>query len=95
MKPDTQQYMPDTIDTDCSGNRAFFGREAMPYFYIPELRKRVDELVEAARRSTNRHFVLEGTTLRAAQSSRLSALGYMSPGRILVSIEVDEQSVIR
>lgn len=83
-------YMPDTIDVDTSAERigAFFGSIASKYAYKPELRAFIDSLVDAAQRSTNRHFVIEGTTVRAAQTDRLSALDYMGPGRVLVSVNV-------
>lgn len=83
-------YMPDTIDLDADNKEtigAFFGPLAGRYAYKPELRKRLDELVESARRSTNRHYVLDaqGNTM-AAQSTRLGAMNYMNEGRVLVSI---------
>jgi hypothetical protein len=83
-------YMPDTIDVDADNKDtigAFFGPLASRFAYRPELRKRIDELVESARRSTNRHYVLDaqGNTM-AAQSTRLGALNYMDTNRVLVSI---------
>lgn len=83
-------YMPDTIDINandpvCGG--AYFGALASRYAYKDELRAFVAGLVESARNSTNRHYVVEGTMVKAAQANRFDALGYMSPARVLVSIE--------
>ena len=85
-------YIPETIDLEPDNSTtagAFFGPIAVRFFCDTKLRGRLDELVGAARRSTNRYFVLDaiGET-KAAQSTRLSALGYMSPGRVLVSIHL-------
>lgn len=82
-------YMPDTIDVDTSDNcGAFFGANASRYAYKPELRQFIDHLIDCAKRSTNRHFVVKGTTVLAAQANRLDALAYMSPDRVLVSVDV-------
>lgn len=86
----TLMYMPDTIDINANDpNRigAFFGSIASKYAYKPELRSFIDHLTDVAKHSSNRHFVIEGTTVKAAQSSRSSALDYISPSRVLVSIE--------
>lgn len=83
------RYVPSTIDIDASdGAGAFFGQDAQRYAYKPELRAFVDSLVESAKQSANRHYVIEGMTVRAAQSKRLDAMDYMGPGRVLVSIEL-------
>jgi hypothetical protein len=85
------RYVPSTIDLNANTPEsigAFFGQDAQRYAYKPELRAFIDSLVESARRSTNRHFVIEGTTVRAAQSTRTGAINYMGPGKVLVSIEV-------
>ena len=84
-------YRPDTIDIDADNKDnigAFFGANASRYAYKPELRAFIDHLVDSARHSTNRHFVVKGTTVYAAQSKRLDALGYMDADRVLVSIEL-------
>lgn len=84
-------YRPDTIDIDANNPDhigAFFGANASRYAYIPELRQFIEHLTYCAKRSTNRHFVIKGTTVYAAQSKRVNALDYMSPDRVLVSIEV-------
>jgi hypothetical protein len=65
----------------------YFGAIASKYAYKPELRKRIDELALAAQRSNNRHFVLDGEVTRAAQSTLNSALEYMRPEYVLVSIK--------
>jgi hypothetical protein len=85
-------YMPDTIDLEPDNKEtigAFFGSLAGKFAYKPELRKRLDELMQSARRSTNRHYVLDaqGNTI-AAQSTRLGAMNYMGEGRVLVSIHL-------
>lgn len=85
-------YMPDTIDLEPDNKEtigAFFGPLASRFAYKPELRKRLDEIMESARRSTNRHYVLDaqGNTM-AAQSTRLGALNYMDANRVLVSIHL-------
>ena len=64
----------------------FFGALASPYAYKPELRQRIEELADAAKRSDNRHFVLDGMVTRAAQSTMEGALQYMKPDYVLVSI---------
>ena len=84
-------YTPDTIDIDNKGQGAFFGDRAGKYCFKPELRAFIDGLVESAKWSTNRHFVIKGTTVYAAQASRFAALQYMSPDRILVSIEIETE----
>lgn len=66
---------------------SFLGELAQPFAYRPELRTKLDELASAAKRSDNRHFVLEGTEVRAAQSTINGAISYMNDARILVSIK--------
>lgn len=65
----------------------YFGPIASQYAYRPEFRARVEELAQAAQRSSNRHFVLDGLVTRAAQSTMQGALNYMQPGYVLVSIK--------
>lgn len=79
--------MINTINIDTNGLGSFFGALAQPYAYKTELRTFVDTLVDAAQKSGLRHFVIEGTTVRAVQHSHDAALEYMSPERIIVSIE--------
>ena len=78
--------MENVITIDSSNQGEFFGPLASKYAYKPELRKVIDKLYFAATRSTNRYFVLEGTIVRAAQSSRNDALSYMDAGKVLVEI---------
>lgn len=78
------------IIIDQTGCGSFLGALAQPYAYKPELRERIDEIFEifeSAKRSGNRHYVLEGIVTRAAQSTLKSALEYMQPGYVLVSIK--------
>jgi hypothetical protein len=76
--------MDNTITLDAADNGTFFGPLACAYSYRPELRRVVDECFEAAQRSGNRYFVLEGTDVRAAQTSLSGAMHYMKPGRTLL-----------
>lgn len=71
-----------TIDADNCGS--FLGPIASQYSYKHELRSILDELFEAAKRSTNRFFVLDGEIVRAAQSTRQGALEYLQNGYVLV-----------
>ena len=66
---------------------SFLGELATPFSYKPELRKVLDDLFASAERSDNRHFVLEGTVVRAAQSSLAGAKGYMRDELVLVSVK--------
>lgn len=80
--------MENEIHLDYRNAGSFYGPLASKYAYKPELRSRLDELVAAVKRNTtNRFFVLEGTIVRAAQSTRTGALNYMSEGRVLVVIQ--------
>ena len=82
--------MTNTITLDASNVGSFLGPIASKYSYTAELRKVLDGLYQAATRSTNRYFVLEGCEVRAAQSSKESALQYMADGRVLVEVEIPE-----
>ena len=76
-----------TILLDSKNTGSFRGPLACPYSYKPELRQRLTELWEVAMLSSNRFFVLEGTTCRAAQSTMKGALEYMGEGCVLVEVE--------
>lgn len=79
-----------TITLDASKHDSigtFYGAEAQPYAYKDDLRAFLDGLCESARRSTNRHYVVDGTTVRAAQSTHKGAMAYMRDGYVLVSIK--------
>jgi len=76
--------MDNTITLDAADNGTFFGRLACAYAYKPELRRVVDRCFEAAQRSRNRYFVLEGPDVRAAQTSLSGAMHYMSAERTLL-----------
>lgn len=76
------------IVIDATNCGSFFGPLASRYVANWELRKRIDELYEAAQRSRNRYFVLEGRTCRAAQSTRKGAERYMTPETVLVEINL-------
>ena len=78
------------IVLDYRNEASFKGPLASPYAYRPELRQVVTDLWKAACRSTNRAFVLEGSTVRAAQSKRDNALAYMEPDRVLVTVDFPE-----
>ena len=67
-------------------NVGTFVGAASKYAYRDNLRKRIDECLEAAKRSTNRYFVLDGEIVRAAQSTREGALKYMTNSTVLLSI---------
>lgn len=79
---------PARICLDRTNCGSFIGALAQPYAYKVELRARLDEIRAAALASTNRYFVLEGTTLRAAQTTLDGAMAYMTPDCILVSVEL-------
>jgi hypothetical protein len=79
--------MQNQIILDSSDCGTFIGPLAQPYVYTRELRERLTELFESAKRSTNRHFVLEGTITRAAQSTLTGARHYMADNRVLVSVQ--------
>lgn len=64
----------------------FLGPLASPYSYKRVLRDRVSECYSAAMRSSNRFFVLEGTIVRAAQSTVTGAMNYMNDSRVLLSV---------
>lgn len=78
----------DTITLDANNIGSFTGAIASKYAYTPELRKRLDEVLQAATRSTNRYFVLDGATVRAAQSTKAGALEYMAEDSVLVNVEI-------
>jgi hypothetical protein len=75
------------IILDSQNCGTFYGSLAGPYAYRNELRTRLDELWEAARRSTNRHFVLDGTVCLAAQSTLSGAKHYLTADSVLISIQ--------
>ena len=75
------------ITLDYQNIGSFKGEIAGRYASHPELRKVIDGLFRAAQRSSNRAFVLNGTSLVAAQSSRDAALAYMQDGFVLVTVE--------
>ena len=76
--------MDNTITLDATGNGTFFGPLACAYSYRPALRRIVDGCFEASRRSGNRYFVLEGSDVRAAQTSLDGAMLYMNAERTLL-----------
>lgn len=79
--------MKNYIVLDSTNCGSFFGPIAGPYCYRAELRKRLDEVFEAAQRSSNRFFVLENDgTVRAAQTTRDGAEKYMNDDRVLVTV---------
>jgi hypothetical protein len=83
------QYTDNYIQLDAETNTgSFLGTLAQPYAYKPELRGRLNELVNIVRNSntTNRYFVLEGLVCRAAQSSIEGAIHYMDATRVLVAV---------
>lgn len=83
--------MTNQIILDSANTGTFIGPLAGRYASHPELRLRVDELFQAAQRSTNRHFVLNGVTCLAAQSTLEGALNYMErESDVLVSIELPD-----
>ena len=79
--------MQNTITLDTRNTGTFLGPIASRYAYTRELRARLDDCFDAAQRSANRFFVLEGATVRAAQSTLIGAQGYMRAGFVLVQIE--------
>lgn len=60
------------------------GQNAAKYIYVPELRKRADEIWESALRSVNRWYVLRGTTLIAAGSTYETVRQYYQHGTDVV-----------
>lgn len=80
--------MENTITIDAMNQGSFFGPLAGKYSYNPALRARLTELLEAAKTSTNRTFVMENEICRAAQSTVESAQQHMEAGRVLVIIEL-------
>lgn len=78
--------MKNYIVLDSTNCGSFFGPIASPYCYRSELRKRLDEVFEAAQRSLNRFFVLENDIVRAAQTTREGAEKYMNDNRVLVTV---------
>jgi hypothetical protein len=82
--------MENTITIHSDNTGTYFGALASKYSYTPELRAKLDELYTVAGRSTNRAFVLEGTIVRAAQSTKESAIQYMTDKTVLVEVEILE-----
>jgi len=80
----------DSIILDATNQGTFIGGLASKYAYKPELRKRLDEVFQAAIRSTNRYFVLEGDIVRAAGSTLDGAQSYMSDERVLVTVDIPD-----
>jgi hypothetical protein len=87
---DTPLEFNNEIIVDAMNVRSFLGPLAQPYAYTPALRKRIDEVYQAAYRSSNRYFVLEGETLRAAQTTKLGAREYMNDARVLVHVDIPD-----
>ena len=86
ISTDSLNPVVNEIILDSNNIGSFKGPLASPYSYKKELREVVDGLFEAANRSTNRYFVLEGTIVRAAQSTLTGAMNYMNESRVLVQI---------
>ena len=80
--------MVNEITIDKRDEGTYFGPLASRYAYKPELRRRVTECLEAAIRSDNRYFVLDGVTVRAAQSTRSGAMNYMADDFVLLHVQV-------
>ena len=78
------------IIVDAVNVGSFLGPLAQPYAYKDELRKVIDSLYQAACRSANRYFVLEGEIVRAAQSTKLGAREYMNESRVLVHVDIPD-----
>ena len=76
-------YISVNAETDIA---EFFGPKASRYSYVPELRSRITDLVQARRRSTNAYFVLNGPVCIAAQSTLNGAMHYMTPETVLVLV---------
>jgi hypothetical protein len=79
--------MENRITVDAQNTASFFGPLASRYSYTPALRTCVDQLYESAMRSNNRFFVLDGETVKAAQSTEAGAIQYMQPGYVFVEVE--------
>lgn len=75
------------IIIDQTGCGSFLGPLTQAYAYKPELQACIAEIFESAKRSDNRHFVLEGAITRAAQSTIEGAMSYMANDRVLVSVK--------
>lgn len=82
--------MENTITLNANNEGSFLGPIASKYAYTPALRKRLDDVYAGAARSSNRYFVLDGETLRAAQSTEDGAKRYMQDGYVLVSVQFPE-----
>jgi hypothetical protein len=80
--------MENTIYLDAGNVGTFVGPLASSYAYKDGLRKVLDGLYQAACHSDNRYFVLEGETVRAAQSTETGAASYMQDGRVLVHVDI-------
>jgi hypothetical protein len=80
-------YPANYIALNSKNEGSFFGPKASKYSYTPALRRRVDELFQAATRSTNRYFVLHGLDCLAAQSTLSGALRYLKATDVLVACE--------
>ena len=80
--------MTNTITLDAQNVGSFLGPIASRYSYTPTLRKVLDGLYQAACRSDNRAFVLDGETVKAAQSSRETAAQYMTDSTVLVEVTI-------
>jgi hypothetical protein len=76
--------MENTIIVDATNSGTFAGPLACQYAYTAELRRVVDGCFQAAQRSSNCYFVLEGATVRASQSTRSGAQNYLSALRTLL-----------
>lgn len=77
-----------TITLDSQNIGSFLGPIASKYSYTPALRARLDELFRAAASSSNRWFVLDGDTVRAAQSTENGAQTYMRDEYVLVHVDL-------
>ena len=82
--------MLNTITLDAQNVGSFLGPIASRYSYTPTLRKVLDGLYQAACRSDNRAFVLDGETVKAAQSSRETAAQYMTDSTVLVEVTQEQ-----
>ena len=80
-------YPTNYIALNSKNEGSFFGPLANKYSYTPALRRRVDELFHAAKRSTNRFFVINGQDCFATQSTLSGALHYLNSEDVLVICE--------
>ena len=78
------------ITLDSMNVGTFFGPLAQHFAYEPEYRKRLDELFQAACRSENRYFVLEGIDCRAAGKTLAHAQAYMTNETVLVHVDIPD-----